>query len=164
VIDLGDVCLERHCFSLGNTLYYMMLTLPVSCSVFSSGLFLLLLFCPCTLCGSSFPPLLSSSFYVVPSACVSVPFSRFCHFALSLPRQLEEVLGAARAVVAGYVRRNPLSAGEVGLAWAGAKLRCLTSASMSGATQELLPHDPYVGETERPGWALLDYIAPIPSL
>jgi Ser/Thr protein kinase RdoA (MazF antagonist) len=29
VIDLGDVCLERHCFSLGNTLYYMMLTLPV---------------------------------------------------------------------------------------------------------------------------------------
>ena len=36
VIDLGDVCLERHCFSLGNTLYYMMLTLPVrtSCSRF----------------------------------------------------------------------------------------------------------------------------------
>jgi Ser/Thr protein kinase RdoA (MazF antagonist) len=29
LIDLGDLCVERHCFSLGNTLFYMMLTLPL---------------------------------------------------------------------------------------------------------------------------------------
>ncbi len=122
VIDLGDVCLERHCFSLGNTLYYMMLTLPVRDS---------------------------------------------CFFLLSFlisPLQLEQVLAAARAVVVGYQRRNPLPPGELALAWAGAKLRCLTSATMSGATQELHPDDPYVGETERPGWALLDHISGVPAL
>ncbi len=105
VIDLGDVCLERHCFSLGNTLFYMMLTLP-----------------------------------------------------------LQHVLSAAREVAAGYRQHNALPEGEMQLAWEGAKLRCLTSATMSGATQEKHPDDPYVGETEKPGWNLLDYIFPIPSL
>ena len=99
MIDLGDTCLERHCFSLGNTLFYMMLTLP-----------------------------------------------------------LEHVLAAAKDVVKGYVRHNPLPEREVRLAWLGAKLRCLTSATMSGATQEKHPDDPYVGETEKPGWNLLDFI------
>lgn len=129
VIDLGDVCLERHCFSLGNTLYYMMLTLPVRTHTHTLSLLFL------------FPAL-----------------------TLLLSRQLEHVLEAARAVVAGYQRRNPLSAEELALAWAGAKLRCLTSAAMSGATQELHPEDPYVSETEKPGWALLDYIHAVPHL
>jgi hypothetical protein len=35
---------------------------------------------------------------------------------------------------------------------------------MSGATQEKHPDDAYVGETERPGWALLDYIYQIQTL
>jgi Ser/Thr protein kinase RdoA (MazF antagonist) len=99
VIDLGDVCRERHCFSLGNTLFYMMLTLP-----------------------------------------------------------LDRVLAAARDVTSGYQRHNKLSERELRLAWLGAKLRCLTSATMSGATQEKHPDDPYVGETEKPGWNLLDFI------
>jgi hypothetical protein len=33
---------------------------------------------------------------------------------------------------------------------------------MSGVTQEKYPEDPYVGETEKPGWNLLDYILDIP--
>ncbi len=103
VIDLGDCCFERHAFSLGNTLFYMLLTLP-----------------------------------------------------------LEHVLSSAKKVVEGYLRHNPLPRRELEIAWLGAKLRCLTSATMSGATQEKHPDDPYVGETEKPGWNLLDYIYSIP--
>jgi hypothetical protein len=77
---------------------------------------------------------------------------------------LEHVIDAARAVTAGYLRHNTLSATEQRLAWAGAKLRCLTSATMSGATQEKHPEDPYVGETEKPGWALLDHIVGVAEI
>lgn len=107
VIDLGDVCLERYCFSLGNTLFYAMLNMPL--------------------------PL---------------------------------VLPVAARVARGYLSANPAlsPASAVSAAWLGAKLRCLTSASMSGHTQILHPDDPYVGETEVPGWKLLDYIYPIATL
>jgi hypothetical protein len=81
---------------------------------------------------------------------------------LGLP--LEQVVGAARDVVKGYLQHNALPDNELQLAWEGAKFRCLTSAVMSGATQEKHPDDAYVGETERPGWALLDYISQIQTL
>jgi hypothetical protein len=78
--------------------------------------------------------------------------------------QLDRVLEAARATAAGYVRHNPLPPAELRLAWAGAKLRALVSVTMSGATQEKHPDDAYIGETEKPGWALLDYIVDMPEL
>ena len=99
VIDLGDVCFERYCFSLGNTLFYALMGLAQ-----------------------------------------------------------ERVLECAQEVLRGYLEQRRLSSLEQELVWTGACLRCLVSCAMAGHTSELHPHDAYVGETEVPGWKLLEFM------
>lgn len=80
---------------------------------------------------------------------------------LNLP--LDLVMSVACGVARGYMKHNPIMK-DTKAAWLGAKLRCVVSATMSGVSQEAQPDNQYVGETEKPGWALLDYIVDIPDL
>jgi Ser/Thr protein kinase RdoA (MazF antagonist) len=100
VLDLGDACVERYALSLGNSLFYAMLGLP-----------------------------------------------------------LERVMDVAHQVTRGYCAAKPLSREELCMAAVGARMRCLVSATMAGATREKYPDNEYVGETEKPGWTLLEFLS-----
>lgn len=76
---------------------------------------------------------------------------------LGLP--LENVIQVARDLTNGYCAAKPLSREEKCIAAAGARIRCLVSATMAGATREMHPDNEYVGETEKPGWVLLEFLS-----
>jgi len=90
---------------------------------------------------------------VVDRYCFEVGITMFYAMLFCDSKNIWEV---AKRFIKGYTKHRSLSDEEIRYAIIGTKLRALVSVVTGGAAQELRGDDPYIGQTEKPGWILLE--------